>query len=51
MGCEGGWFHGRRCLVAVLLLGCSNEKGSRLFLMNSILVFRFSRSQQGLPYL
>ena len=51
MGCEGVWFHGRRCLVAVALHGYSNEKGSRLSLMNSILVFRFARSQQGLPYL
>ena len=50
MGYEGGWLHGCRCLVAVSLFGCSNEKGSRLFLMNSILVSRFSRSQQGLPY-
>ena len=34
MGCEGGWFHGRRCLVAVTLDGYSNEKRSRLSLMN-----------------
>ena len=51
MGCEGGWFHGCICLVAVALHGYSNEQGSRLSLMNSILVSRFVRSQQGPPYL
>ena len=51
MGCEEGWFYGRRCLVAVALHGYLNEKGSRLSLMNSILVCRFVRSQQGHPYL
>ena len=51
MGCEGVWFHGRRCLVAVALHLCSNEKGSRLSLLYSILVSRFVKSQQGHPYL
>ena len=41
MGCEGGWFHGRGFLVDVALHDCSNEKGSRLSMMNSILVSRF----------
>ena len=50
MGCEGGWFHGCGFLVSVALHDCSIEKGSRLSLMNSILVSRFVRSQQGLPY-
>ena len=40
MGCEGGWFHGRRCLVAVALHGCLNEKGSRLSSLHSVLVSR-----------
>ena len=51
MRCEGVWLRGGRCLVAVVLHGCSNEKGSRLSLLYSILVPRFVRSQQGLPYL
>ena len=51
MGCEGEWLHGCRCLVAVALHGCLNEKGSRLSLMNSSLASRFVRSQQGSPYL
>ena len=51
MGCERGWFQECRCLVAVALHGYSNEKGSRLSLMNSILVSRFVRNQQGPPYL
>ena len=51
MGCEVGWFHGRRCLVAVALHDYSNEKKLRLFLLYSILFSRFVRSQQGPPYL
>ena len=51
MGCEGGWFHGRKCLVAVALHGYSNKKELRLFLLYSTLVSRFVRSQQGPPYL
>ena len=51
MGCEGGWFHGRRCLVVIALHGCSNEKRSKLSLSYSILVSRFVRCQQGPPYL
>ena len=51
MGCEGGWFHGGRCLIAVALHCCSNEKESRLSLLYSVLVSRFVRSQQNPPYL
>ena len=49
VGCEGVWFHGRRCLVAVALHDCLNEKRSRLSLLHSTLVSRFVRSQQGSP--
>ena len=54
MSCEGVWFHGCKCLVAVALHGCSNEKGVenlRLSLLYLILVSGFVRSQQGPPYL
>ena len=51
MGYKGRWFHERRCLVAVALLGYSNKNRLRLSLMNSILVSRFLKSKQGPPYL